>query len=102
MNKRLLSVLAFAVIVSGMATYLIYRLMVAHFTASAQPAVATVLVAARDLEVGAMIREFDCKQAEWSGTVPAQAVTRKEDLIGRGVVANIYAGEPIVETRLAP
>ena len=101
MNKRFLSVLAFAVAISGLATFLIYRLMVERFTASAHPQVSSVLVASRNLEVGALIRDGDMKTADWSGPVPEKAISKKEDLIGRGVIANIYAGEPILETRLA-
>src|SRR5690242_1528927 len=101
MNKRFLSVLAFAIAISGLATFLIYRLVVDRFTASAHPQVSTVLVASRNLEIGALIRDGDMKAADWSGPVPAQAISKKEDLIGRGVIANIYAGEPILETRLA-
>lgn len=102
MNKRFLSVLVFALIVAGGATFLVYRLMVAWFTASAHQQVATVMVAARDLELGALIRDTDLKASEWAGAVPAQAIAKKEDAIGRGVIANIYAGEPILEGRLAP
>jgi pilus assembly protein CpaB len=102
MNKRFLSVFAFAIAISGLATFLIYRLMVDRFTASAHPQVSSVLVASRNLEIGALIRDADVKSAEWSGAVPAQAIGKKEDLVGRGVIANIYAGEPILETRLAP
>src|SRR6478672_11194966 len=102
MNRRFLSVLVFAIAVSGLATFLIYRLVVDRFTASAHPQVSMVPVASRDLEVGALIRDGDMRPAEWSGPVPAQAIGKKEDLVGRGVVANIYAGEPILETRLAP
>jgi pilus assembly protein CpaB len=102
MNKRFLSVLAFAIVISGLATFIIYRLMVDRFTASANQQVSLVLVAARNLEIGAMIKDIDLRVAEWSGAVPAQAVGKKEDLLGRGVVANIYAGEPVLESRLAP
>src|ERR1044071_2799640 len=101
MNKRFLSVLAFAVAVSGLATFLIYRLMIDRFTASAHPQITTVLVASRNLEVGTLIKDMDVKSAEWSGPAPAQAISKKEELIGRGVIANVYAGEPILETRLA-
>jgi pilus assembly protein CpaB len=38
---------------------------------------------------------------DWTGPVPPNAVTRQEDVLGRGIVSTIYAGEPVVETRLA-
>ena len=35
------------------------------------------------------------------GTLPAGAQLKREDVVGRGVVAAIYEGEPVLETRLA-
>src|SRR5579872_2341907 len=102
MNKRLLSVLAFALAVSGLATFLISRVIQGRFSAKNNTPAATVLVAAHDLGVGALIKDGDLKTAAWSGPVSPQAMTKQEDLIGRGVIANIYAGEPIMDTRLAP
>jgi pilus assembly protein CpaB len=34
--------------------------------------------------------------------MPDQAIKAKQDVVGRGVIANIYEGEPILEKRLAP
>lgn len=103
MNKRFLSVLIFALIVAGGATLIFYRLVSSRLSA-APKAVATteITVAARDLPVGTLIRETDLSTASWSGPVPQLAVTKKEDLVGRGVVSAVYQGEPILETRLAP
>ncbi|HLK47442.1 MAG TPA: Flp pilus assembly protein CpaB [Bryobacteraceae bacterium] len=101
MNKRLLSVLAFALAVSGVATFLVARVIQGRFTAAKPQPEATVLVAAHDLGIGALIKEGDVKMAPWSGPLLPQAITKREDLLDRGVVANIYAGEPIIETRLS-
>jgi pilus assembly protein CpaB len=102
MNKRLLSVLAFALAVSGLATFLISRVLQGRFSAKNETPATTVLVAAHDMGVGALIKEGDLKTAAWAGPVSPQAITKQEDIVGRGVIANIYAGEPIMETRLAP
>ena len=102
MNKRFASVLVFAVLISGAASFLIYRAIVARVSANAQPATTPVLVATRNLELGALIRDGDVKIADWQGPVPAQVLNNPTDIIGRGVVANIYSGEPILESRLAP
>jgi pilus assembly protein CpaB len=102
MNKRLMSVLAFAFIISAGASLLLYRLIasrVAPTTATA--ATAKVIVAARTLEVGTLIKDIDVKSGDWSGTIPPQFTTKVEDVVGRGVVATIYAGEPVVSSRLA-
>ena len=102
MNRRLLTVLVFALAVSGLATFLIYKVIQGKIVSSSRPPTTTLLVAARDLGVGALIKEGDYKSTDWSGAVPMQALNKAEDVNGRGVIAAIYAGEPIMETRLAP
>ena len=101
MNKRLISVLAFALVVSAIASLILYRLVSAQIAASAKAGGTHVLVAARNLEAGALIKESDLKTAEWGGTPPQGALTKPEDAIGRGVIEPIVDGEPIVESRLA-
>jgi pilus assembly protein CpaB len=100
-NKRLISVLAFALVVSATASLILYRLVSAQIAASAKTSGAKVLVAARNLESGALIKETDLKIAEWGGTAPTGSLTKPEDAIGRGVVEPIVEGEPVVESRLA-
>ena len=102
MSKRLISVLIFAFIVSAGATVLVYRLVASRVTAEAKQPTVQIVLAAKNLPVGAMLSEGDLKLGAWAGSLPAGAVTKKEDAIGRGVVAAIYEGEPLVESRLAP
>lgn len=102
MNKRLLSVLIFAFLVSAGASVALYQLIASRVTVNAKAPVAQVLVAARSLEIGTLIKDSDLKMAEWPGTLPQGAIMKKEDAIGRGVIINIIDGEPIVESRLAP
>ncbi len=101
MNKRLLSVLFFALVVSLGASVLIYRLVKSQMSTTAKPATTQVIVAARNLPVGTMISNADMRAGEWSGSLPANAVLKKEDALGRGVVASIYEGEPLLDSRLA-
>ena len=100
MSKRFFSVLIFAFVVAAGASVLVYRLA-SRMNTSAKQETAQVMLAARDLPVGTMIGETDLKQGAWSGSLPPNAVLKKEDSIGRGVVAGIYEGEPILESRLA-
>jgi pilus assembly protein CpaB len=102
MNQRFISVLVFAFVVAGCASLLLYRLTVSHGSAQAAPATAKALVASRNLELGAIIKDSDVKDAPWAGALPTNAVLKREDIIGRGVTTTIYDGEPIVENRLAP
>src|SRR5438132_2598867 len=100
MNQRLLVILMIALLVSGAATYLVYR-TVASGGSRGPTATATVIKAARPLEIGTLIKDTDLKSEAWVGEVPLGMATKKDGLIGRGVIAPIYMGEAIMETRLA-
>jgi pilus assembly protein CpaB len=102
MNQRFISVLVFAFVVAGCASLLLYRLTVSHGNAQAAPVTTKALVASRNLQLGSIIKDSDVKDAPWLGALPANAVLKREDIIGRGVTTTIYDGEPIVENRLAP
>lgn len=102
MNQRFISVLVFAFVVAAGASLLLYRLMAARVPAKGPPPTAKVVLAARNLELGTLVKDSDLKIGDWTGTLPPGAVLKKEDALGRGVVATIYDGEPILETRLAP
>jgi pilus assembly protein CpaB len=99
-KQRLITVLIFALVVSAAASVLIYRLINSQITASAKPG-NRVLMAARNLERGDLIKDADIKVAEWGGALPPGAILKPEDAIGRGVIEPIYLGEPIVESRVA-
>jgi pilus assembly protein CpaB len=101
MNKRFLGVLVFALVVAFIASTVVYRLVESRLATLAARPKARVLVAARELPVGTMLSSSDVKPAAWQGDIPPQAVTKIEDIVGRGVTANIYPGEPVLETRLA-
>jgi pilus assembly protein CpaB len=101
MNQRLFSVLIFAFVVSAGASLLLYRLIASRVTANAKQPSAQVIVAARNLVLGTLIRDADVKMADFGGTLPHGALLRKEDVVGRGVISAIYDGETIMENRLA-
>jgi pilus assembly protein CpaB len=100
-NKRLLSVLAFALVISAVASWVLYRLIVTKLSANAKPAIAQVVVASRNLDIGTLLKDTDVKTVDWNGPEPKGALGASSEVIGRGVVATIYEGEPILETRLA-
>jgi pilus assembly protein CpaB len=101
MNQRMSAILVVALLVSAGATYAVYRLITSR--ASQAPVTEIqVIQASRNLEIGTLIKDADLKAGPWLGDVPAGMTTKKETLVGRGVIAPIYAGEAIMETRLAP
>ncbi len=101
MNKRFLGVLMFALAVALVASTVVYRLVESRLATMAARPKERLLVASRELPVGTMLSSSDVKYAAWQGDIPPQAVTKVEDIAGRGVTANIYPGEPVLETRLA-
>ena len=103
MNRRLLTVFAFALVVSGVASLLVYKLLLANVAEASTRRVPKnkVLVAAHDLQVGAMITPADLRVLLTPGDVPQQAINDGKQALGRGVIATIYEGEPIKTSRLA-
>jgi pilus assembly protein CpaB len=102
MNKRLLAVFAFALAVASIASFAIYRLLLTHVSAPSRPVSMTkIVVASHNLQVGTLIRESDLSEVIISGPVADQAIKARQDAIGRGVIATVYANEPILEHRLA-
>lgn len=104
MNKRFVGVLMFAFVVASVASLLLYKMLINRpQTAKAAAPVTTELVlAARDLEVGTVLKEDDIKLTPWPGGVPQGAILKPQDVVGRGVIVPIFAKEPLIESRLAP
>jgi pilus assembly protein CpaB len=103
MTKRFVGVLIFAFVVASAASLLLYRFLASSRpqAATAAPPMAHLVVAAKDLEIGRVLKEEDVRVADWPGGVPLGAVVKVQDLVGRGVIAPIYDKEPVLETRLA-
>src|SRR5438105_363104 len=100
MNRRSSAILACAFLISGGASFAVYRL--AGGMRNTTKALTTqVIVAARDLETGRLVNEADLMVADWAGPVPTGSAKSKKAAVNRGVVAAIYKGEPVTENRLA-
>ncbi len=104
MNRRFTSVFLFALLVSAVASLLVYHFVTTSVEAASRKPVPTqkVLVAAHTLEVGALIGDADLRWINSSAVPLAQAINDRQQAIGRGVIATIYDGEPISSARLAP
>jgi pilus assembly protein CpaB len=101
MNRRLSTILFIAFVVAAASSYLVYR--IARKQTEPQPKTQTthIMVAARDLQIGTLVHESDLTTGDWMGPLPKGAIVSKDAVINRGVVAQMYQGEPILETRLA-
>lgn len=101
MSQRVFTILLIALVISAGASYAVYRLVRTKISAASGPPAAEILVATRGLEIGTLIKDTDVKAGQWVGPLPTGAILKKEDAVGRGVVAAIYEGEPLLDNRLA-
>jgi pilus assembly protein CpaB len=103
MNKRFVAVLIFAFVVASGASLMLYRLM-SNRPQTTKAALASVklALAARDLELGAVLREEDVALADWPGPVPMGALLRMQDAMSRGLITKLIAKEQIMDSQLTP
>ena len=94
----------FAFVVASVASLLLYKMLInrPQTAKAAAPVTTQVVLAARDLEVGTVLKEEDIKLTPWPDAVPQGAILKAQDVVGRGVIAPVYAKEPLIESRLAP
>jgi pilus assembly protein CpaB len=101
MNRRLLTILLLAFLVAAVCSYGVYRVVGAQLTAS-KPVATTHVVAARvDIKLGSILAAGDLTTVEIAGPLPKGAITDPKNAIGRGVISDLYQGEPILDSRLA-
>jgi pilus assembly protein CpaB len=101
MNKRVLTILLTAFLVAAVCSYLVYRVVGNRLMANSKTATTPVIVANQDVQLGSVLRDADLGTAEISGPLPKGAIVDRQQAIGRGVISNLYQGEPILESRLA-
>jgi pilus assembly protein CpaB len=78
----------------------LYKLVIGRMSTNAPAATSSVLVATKDLTLGTVIDAADLRVAAWPGIVPEGAIAKPGDAVGRGVLAPIYANEPVTGGRL--
>src|ERR1017187_6588118 len=103
MNRRLLAILLAAFLIASVCTFLVYQ-MVNSRMAAVRPSVATGIVAAKtDIKLGTVLSANDLTTVQIAGGLPSGAILVKDmsRAIGRGVLSDLYEGEPIIENRLA-
>ncbi|MEA2259012.1 MAG: pilus assembly protein CpaB [Acidobacteriaceae bacterium] len=100
MNRRLLNILLIAFVIAAACSYVVFRLVGSRLSGTRQTT-AHVIAAATDIKLGSVLRDADLTTIEIAGTLPKGAILRREDAIGRGVLSNLYLGEPVLQSRLA-
>jgi len=102
MNRRLLVILLVALVVASVSSYVIVRMVGNNLSAAKPLPSSPMIVAARDVKIGTILAAADVKTVNVTGLTPQGAITQAKDAIGRGVISNIYSGEPVLDSRLAP
>jgi pilus assembly protein CpaB len=102
MNRRLLTILVSAFVIAAICTWLVVKVVGTRMAASAVPTSTQVVAAAADIKLGALLTDKDLTTINIAGPVPKGALLKKEQAIGRGVISDLYQGEPVLESRLAP
>ena len=100
MNRRLLNILLIAFVIAAGCSYIVFRLVGNRLSGTRQTST-HVIAAATDIKLGTVLRDADLTTIEITGTLPKGAILKKENAIGRGVISNLYLGEPVLENRLA-
>jgi pilus assembly protein CpaB len=102
MNRRLVTILLSAFIVAALCSVLVYRLVGMRIASTKPQPSSRLVAAAADIKIGTVLAAADLTTIQIEGTAPKGALLDAKDAIGRGVTSSLYAGEPILESRLAP
>src|SRR5665213_4463520 len=102
MNRKLVTVLLCAFLVAGLCSFLVYRIVGKRVAVAHHATTIPVVAAAGDIKLGTILTASNLTTMQVAGALPKGAILKPAAAIGRGVVADLYQGEPIIESRLAP
>jgi len=98
-NNKLYIALFVALLLAGSASILVSQKL---SQVDAKAPTTSIVVAAKDLEIGAAIVPEDLKVIDWNGTVPKGAYTTVAEATGRAVLYPMFENEAILDAKLAP
>jgi pilus assembly protein CpaB len=101
MNRRLLTILLIAFVIAGGCAWVVYRLVGGRIAASRPMSTTRVIAAAKDIPLGAVLTKDDLTTITIAGLAPKGTIQKVDEAVGRGVISEIFEGEPILESRLA-
>jgi pilus assembly protein CpaB len=103
MNRnRLIMVGVLALVLAGAVSFAVYHLLRGMVGANRAASAATVVVAAKDLTVGAKIEARDVRLAQLPASeLPANVFHNASDVVGRGVLIPIQRSELILGSKVA-
>ena len=101
MNRRLLTILLVALVIAAGCAWLVYRIVSVRVASAKPVATTTVIAAAKNIPLGAVITTGDLTTMTLEGAPPKGAIMKQEEAVGRGVISEIYQGEPVTDSHLA-
>ena len=103
MRRQAVMFLILALAAGGLAAILASRILrTPPAIAESAPASVTVVVAARDMNVGTLLDEDDVSLVDWpAGAVPVGYSTSAAEVVGRGLLLPVSANEPLLSVKLA-
>lgn len=102
MNRRLLIILLSAFVIAAISALIVWRMVGSRLAAAKTLPTTRLVAAAKDVKIGTVLANTDLTTIQVVGSAPAGAIVDPKNAIGRGVISTIYAGEPILDNRLAP
>jgi pilus assembly protein CpaB len=103
MNRRLLTILFSAFVIAAICAFMVWRMVGSRLQAATkQSSTTAVVAAASDIKLGRVLTPSDLTTIDIGGPLPKGALLKPEQAVGRGVLSDIYQGEPILDERLAP
>jgi len=99
---RILMVLVLALTAGGVLALGTYNYVQRSPVQAASLPTKQVVVAAADMDIGAEVRREDLRVIEWpANSIPANAISNPEEIVGRGLVMPVIQNEPILPMKLA-
>ena len=102
MNRRVAIILLCAFFVAAGCSFLLYRVIGTRAAVAHHSSTTRVVAAATDVKLGTILSDSDLTTIEVAGPLPKGALLKPESVKGRGVISDLYQGEPILDSRLAP
>jgi pilus assembly protein CpaB len=101
MNRRLFTILLSAFVIAALCSLVVFRIVSHRIGGTPMSKTTRVVAAAANIKLGSILTDNDLTTVEMGGTLPQGTILNAKDVIGRGVLSDLYAGEPILTSRLA-
>lgn len=102
MKRMPVLLLISAIVISAICGLYVYRAVSSSSSSARLHSMTEVVAAASDIKLGTILTADKLTSVRLAGPMPKGVLLKRDEAIGRGVIADLYAGEPILESRLAP